>query len=726
MRVLRPSLVSVRKAWTRNRAVIAGWWNASLWNRLLVVSVVIYGIVFSVLTALRIYALSAFAWDLGIYNQAMYTTVASGRFFGITGIPGEPTQSLFGSHFSPILLLLLPPYALFPSPVTLVVIQSWGVAAAAFPLYLLAQAVLKTNRVAFAFALVFLLSPATQGVNWFDFHPEAFLLPTMGAALFFLETRRWTWFGVASILALSTIEFASLLLAALAFSGLLGEWYRTRRPDEEKDSAKVRALVVALVLSIVWFLAAGLATRALNPASSTLGGVSSEWSILGAPNVGSVPIQILLRPDLAVAALLYAGMGKLWYLLVLFLPVEFLTLRSPRATFCCLPWLTLSLFSNLPSYYLVGNQYPAFVLPFVFYGAILGLARPWTPPQAVSRAFRRLRQALEIPRAQQGTIRVMIVVTVVLLLVVSPLGPWAVGSDDTGRFPVVTSHDVAILGLFNRVAPDASVLTQNNLYPLLSSRVNARFAPVNRVFLPGTSFNATMNAWAASTDYVLVDPESSFVEAALLFYWPGIAANYSLVGAADGALLLERGTHGISAFNPLERTFSPQKVVVVNGSLVHDPAASTGVALLHPNITTSHFWYGPFVILPPGSYRVSYRLKVDRVSLGTVVGLPVLFHPVQINATILSIAAGTQQVFFAMDELSSQTYVGVHTVTTAEFPQVDTYAWISTQFNVTTLGIYEFPGHNASGSVQLWFDELVVAQTAASKTGTIPVAWSAA
>lgn len=724
VRVRRPTIASVQSSWRWHKASLTRWWKASLWNRLIVLSVLVYGVVFSILTTLRIYALSAFAWDLGLYNQAMYTTVAAGRFFGISGIPGEPTQSLMGGHFSPILLLFLVPYALFPSPVTLVVLQSWGIAVAALPIYLLGQAVLNVNRTAFVFALVFLLSPATQGINWFDFHPEAFLLPTLSAVLFFLETRRWTWFAVASVLTLSTIEFASFLLGIAALGGLLAEWYRSRRLGEAIERGKVRALLGALALSIAWFAAAGSVTRALNPQSVLPGGISSEWTILGAYSLGSVPIQILTRPDLAAAALGFGAVAKAWYLLVLFLPVEFLTLRSPRALFCCVPWLTLSLFSNAPSYFLVGNQYPSFVVPFIFYGAILGLARPWAPPEWVSRAIRRLRDLFEIPEARRGTARVMVVVTLVLLLVVSPLGPWGIGSDDTGRFPVLSSHDMAVLTLYGRIPGDASVLTQNNLYPLLSNRVNARFAPVNRAFLPGTSFNATMDTWAATTDYVLADPETSLVQAALLLYWPSVRANFSLVAAADGALLLERGSHPLSFFTPLERTFSAEGVVLVSGSLVHDSEATTGLALFHPNITASHFWYGPFVVLPPGEYSLSYRIKVDRPSVGTILGLPVLLHPVQINATVLTDSGGVHEVFFTLDQLSYQSYVTARAVTSADFPALGSYGQIVQEFNVSSLGVYEFPGHDASGSVQLWFDDLVLSQRSATYGAGIPVSWS--
>ncbi len=160
-------------------AIWAAWLRTSVWTRSILVATTVYGVVFSILTALRVYALDAQAYDLGIYHQSMYTTVFNQRFFFNTiDLPSNPSGSVFGVHFSPILLLLLIPYALVPSPLTLTVLQTWAIALAALPLYALGRRVLHSERIAFVLGVVYLLHPATQGVNWYDFHPEAFLPPS--------------------------------------------------------------------------------------------------------------------------------------------------------------------------------------------------------------------------------------------------------------------------------------------------------------------------------------------------------------------------------------------------------------------------------------------------------------------------------------------------------------------------------------------------------------------
>ncbi|MEM2322460.1 MAG: DUF2079 domain-containing protein, partial [Candidatus Bathyarchaeia archaeon] len=59
------------------------------------------------------------AWDLGIYAQALYSTLNHGRLLYYSAeLAGNPSGSLFGIHFTPFLLLLVPVYALYQNPIT--------------------------------------------------------------------------------------------------------------------------------------------------------------------------------------------------------------------------------------------------------------------------------------------------------------------------------------------------------------------------------------------------------------------------------------------------------------------------------------------------------------------------------------------------------------------------------------------------------------------------------
>ncbi len=688
------------------------------------VSVLVYGVVFSFLTCLRIQSLSSYALDLGITNQGMFATVEAGMFFYVPSLPGAATTPLFLGHFSPVYVLLLPAYGLYPSPYALVVLQSWVIALGAVPFYFLAGRLLGSDRLAFVFALVYLLHPATQGINWYDFHAESFLPLAFGASLYFYETRSWRWFYVATVFALTTIETACILAAVFALGGLASETWSVRFRREKKDRPRIIALLATLFLSVAWFLTTLTIAVSLNPqAAYWLGGLE-DWAVLGASGLITIPTQVFLHPSLAAAALGFDASFKVWYLIVLFVPLQLLTLRSPPASLCCMPWLSVALLSNYRPYYLIGNQYPAYILPFLFYGAIVGLARPFPLLERLRRLIPESVRGKGTPQDFRGYSRSMIGLSLVLLLTVSPLGPWAVGSDATGGLPVLGTHEVAVLGLYSMIPSGASVLTQNNLFPLVSSRVNAFFIPTNVVFPPGTSFNRSMNTWASSVEYILADPETNFVEASLLITWPGVPGNYSVVGAADGAVLLQRGVHALEKFEPLNHSYHYQDVVPQDALLVRDAAATEGLALQHDNRSTSHFWFGPFVLLPPGNYSVTYRLKVDRPSVGTILGLPVVFHPVVIEATQV-VSGGQSETFFNLvQQTTNQTFVAFHYLAGDAVPATGEYFTFSTSLEIHELGVYEFPGHAASGSVVLRFDVLTLSQQEPYSSGTIPITWS--
>src|SRR5438552_5043277 len=103
-------------------------------------AIVTFGLFFSFVTILRFHSLSSDAWDLGNYNQAMYTFFCCGKpFYWTADILNNTGGSLFGIHFSPIFYLLTLPYAFFPHPETLLVIQSFALSLGALPLYWLAK-----------------------------------------------------------------------------------------------------------------------------------------------------------------------------------------------------------------------------------------------------------------------------------------------------------------------------------------------------------------------------------------------------------------------------------------------------------------------------------------------------------------------------------------------------------------------------------------------------------
>src|SRR4030042_7107842 len=87
--------------------------------------IIAYAAVFSYFTILKYCAFRSYAWDLGIFNQSLWTTLNEGRFFRHTlELFLNPSGSFFTVHFSPILFLMLVLSAPLQRPETLLVLQS--------------------------------------------------------------------------------------------------------------------------------------------------------------------------------------------------------------------------------------------------------------------------------------------------------------------------------------------------------------------------------------------------------------------------------------------------------------------------------------------------------------------------------------------------------------------------------------------------------------------------
>ena len=125
-------------------------------------------------------------FDLAINEQIVWNTL-NGRFFASS----VEVDNSFADHFRPMLLALVPFYALFQSPKTLLVIQTLVLASAAVPVYLLAKFKLENHAWALIMAAVYLLYPALGFVARFDFHIEIFVIPALIAAFYMMERGRW-------------------------------------------------------------------------------------------------------------------------------------------------------------------------------------------------------------------------------------------------------------------------------------------------------------------------------------------------------------------------------------------------------------------------------------------------------------------------------------------------------------------------------------------------------
>ncbi len=171
---------------------------------------------FAVLRVIQHLTLNTNGQDLSLFDYAIANTV-DGRF--MQTIFGNP--HLFGHHFSPILLLLVPLYWIHNGPMTLLLFQVAAVGASAVPFYFIVQWKFNDTRVALLLTVSYLLyRKLTMGLMY-DFHMEMMEPLFIFSAFWFAVQKRWGWYFAFLVLAMACKEDVALYLVPL---GLFLVW----------------------------------------------------------------------------------------------------------------------------------------------------------------------------------------------------------------------------------------------------------------------------------------------------------------------------------------------------------------------------------------------------------------------------------------------------------------------------------------------------------------------
>ena len=515
-------------------------------------AIICYALVFSYFTILKYNAFSAYAWDLGIFNQSFWTTIHSGKlFFSTIEQFISPTGVFFGTHFSPILFIVLPFYALTSSPHALLVFQSFILALGAVPLYFFAKDALNNKTAAVAFSLLYLLYAPLQGVNWFDFHVQAFLPLFFFCTFYYLAKEKWPQYFLFVFLSLTVAENVPV---TVIFVGLYSFW-RFRRPifsalkARKLKEARLVVPVLTIAIAEAWTLFAGWIRQAyfpFNPVYTQLYKAVDNWSVLGVQGDPSrLPIYLITEPGRALNAFTYDLPIKLIYLFMLFGPLLFLSFRSSIAAIT-LAWLVPALFSNYAPYYTIGDHFPAYIVVFIFLAAVEALKNGSKP-----KSNNRLKKFLALPPLST-CIKLLLIVSLMFAVSVSPLSPTMTVLENRFPYfadyhvPIVTKHEQILQEISNMVPANASVLTVNRIFAHFSSRLDAYAYPLDWVILRynGTELQSYVEGLFQKSQYVMTDDTTDHYTTGLILSRTQGASDYGLRAYGDGVSLFEKNYSG--------------------------------------------------------------------------------------------------------------------------------------------------------------------------------------
>lgn len=171
----------------------------------------------------RYYSFSTPSYDFGIFSQMFYymkTTLKP-----LTTLERDGLLSHFAVHVSPTYYLMLPFYWLFPSPITLQVLQAAVLTSAVIPAWKIGKNHGFSQFGRMLICAILLLYPAYSGGTSYDFHENCFLTPLLLWLLYALEKKNIPITAVLTLLTLGVKEDAAVYVAViglwLAVRGLL-------------------------------------------------------------------------------------------------------------------------------------------------------------------------------------------------------------------------------------------------------------------------------------------------------------------------------------------------------------------------------------------------------------------------------------------------------------------------------------------------------------------------
>lgn len=621
------------------------------------------------------------AWDLATFQQALSTTWLHfhGPFYEAMDCGWTSRCSFLLVHPALGLYVLVPIYHLFPSAVTLIVIQSVAVALAAVPLFLLACDVTHSRNLGLLIAGLFLLWLPVLASADHSFHLENFL-PIELFTLFYLWNRgHYGWGLLVAAISFVTLEIAPFLvfffglffLVPSLWAGGVALWTAARnrlRPGNATPSSEpglwqraAATLRERTVLAAIGLMAVSVAGYVL----LRLLVLDFGTALLGLPPLPAVYHLPLSTPNPFFAhglgGLSFQTQDKIEYLIFIFASLGFIQFVSPRTIILALPYLAFILLGESTGYYEFGTHYAAIAAGPLMIGFCYGVERlpllwrrltapsPNAAGGAGESSAPKVSPAVTVRSSKRVGWRIvgttLLVGVIGFNLLISPLSPTF--SDVRGvigdpfflkgaELPV----DLTILPGFENVESLVSTIPANgvvaaptNLMPLVANDPYA--FPMQRYNASALPFNSSLPR------YLLVDSFTTRAELGRLVLgtnetFPKLG--YNLTGVVETSpvgmvFLYERApSKGYVLYGPaatfpytLYTTTSMEAGNGAGPAIVDPTAPYNPVLVTRTNATAGDaLWTGPAVDIPVGDYRVTMELKATPT--GTVKSTTAILH----------------------------------------------------------------------------------------------------
>lgn len=345
-----------------------GYIRIPMWSAAVIAGLAAVGcaVFIGLLTSLRYLTYSTPNFDFGIFVNMFHNMRET--LLPMTSCERDKLLSHFAVHVSPIYYLILPFYYIFPSPVTLQIVQAVIVTSAVIPLFLIARIHGLSPKVIAAVCVTFCFFPALSGGCFYDIHENCFLVPLVMWMFYFIENKKYAGLYIFALLTLFVKEDAAVYVAFVAIYLLIDRRDFKRGP-------------LLLVMSFVYFFGA---VYYLNSYGQGIMATRYSNYITDGGGLGNIIINLFRNPALLFSEAFDSE--KLIFLLQMLIPVAFLPLVTKRISrlTLLLPMILVNLMPDYKYQFSIYYQYTFGVTAFIFYASVLNISEMTA---AVKRSF---------------------------------------------------------------------------------------------------------------------------------------------------------------------------------------------------------------------------------------------------------------------------------------------------------------------------------------------------
>ncbi len=341
---------------------------------LMILSYIIY---FSYFSILRYQTLYAHYFDLGIMNQTVYNTFMSlktgdfTRFLELTNPQGFDQIKRMAIHNDIFLAFLAPLYFIYSGPETLLVIQTLAVGLGAWAVYGISKIVFEKNKntrlISLFFSFAYLMYPALQRANQFDFHAVVLATPLLLFMFYYCLKKKYALGFTYAVIALLTKEQVGLTVAFFGLFIIVQNCIQIKKKSFNKREFIFAGII--FVAGVAWFV---ISMTKIIPAFRQ--GAHFALGYFG--DFGDSPTNVfmgLLKNPVAVLPYIFRK-DTYEYLYNILGPLGFLSLFSPLHLFIAGPEFAINLLSKSSAMRNIYFHYTAVITPFVIISAIYGLS----------------------------------------------------------------------------------------------------------------------------------------------------------------------------------------------------------------------------------------------------------------------------------------------------------------------------------------------------------------